>query len=280
MCLALIDADIILYKAASAAQHKYYNVYAKSAPQEEEFRLLRAASAKAYKDWLKEHGKDAEDFQIVPEIEVQEPFQATLITDMIIRNILLGIQATSSLFFLSDDKNFRHALATTKPYKDRSDVEKPVHYSVVKDHLKTKYSAITLPNLEADDCIAMAAEESALEGDACVIVSIDKDFKQIPGLHYHMDKGEFFAVTVEESLRHFFTQVLMGDSTDDIPGLPKIGIKTAEKILSGCDTLDDMITAVIRAYQDKSPVSDYTKYLNEQANLVYLRRHPEIGVEL
>ena len=50
-------------------------------------------------------------------------------------------------------------------------------------------------------------------------------------MHYNYQKGEFQHTTPETALKFLWQQVLMGDSTDGIPGLPGVGAKTSENWL-------------------------------------------------
>jgi 5'-3' exonuclease len=82
-----------------------------------------------------------------------------------------------------------------------------------------------------------------------VIVSIDKDFKQVPGLLYNPTKDEWTEVSEEEGLLFFYTQLLTGDRVDNIQGVNKIGPKTAEKILEGASTKEEMWKSCLEAYE-------------------------------
>lgn len=293
MCMLGVDADILVYQAAGAAQHTFYEVYplSEATKEEPDERLLieRFASAKGRDAWLKKHGKTKKDFGVFAVLEYQEDFQALLICDTMIAGMIKNVGATSAMFFLSDDKNFRHRLAVTTPYKVR-DQEKPKHYHLIKQHLITKYNAIVLQDMEADDALGILSQLCDDDGVPYVLATDDKDLKQIPGQHYHITSKKLFHVSVKESLDHFFTQVLTGDRTDSIPGLPGMGAKTAEKVLSSCQSVEDYLNACKETYTEvlktKSPVlnkvelhvDDPITYLNEQANLLFIRRDPNIGV--
>lgn len=102
--------------------------------------------------------------------------------------------------------------------------------------------SVTKPGVEADDVIASVATQ--LNGKARVnIVSVDKDMMQLvddsnPTLIWHPVDKEY--KTEKHVVEKFGVppklvpdvQALMGDSTDGYPGLPKIGGKTAAKIIS------------------------------------------------
>ena len=289
MCHLLTDGDIVRYKSASAAQHTYYNVYPKDTPQEDAFLIRRFSSHKEMKAHLKQLGKKETDFAVVKDVVVQEPFKAKLICDAMMSRIYREVGATEGTIFLDPGLNFRHDIAKYRPYKDRKQ-EKPVHYELIGEYLERKYGAVYVKGIETDDALAIFAHKCRLNDKPYVIASVDKDLKMIPGLHYNIDHYTITNITYEEARHRFFRQVLTGDITDTIEGLPGIGEKTADKILDGCTTTEDYVNAVVNKYVNTGPEvftnkgkkvpEDMRDYLNEVANLIYIRHNPTEGVKL
>jgi DNA polymerase-1 len=81
-----------------------------------------------------------------------------------------------------------------------------------------------------------------------IICTIDKDLLMIPGQHYNFVKDEFKTVGYLDGLKHFYMQCLQGDRSDNIKGIPGIGLKKAERILEGCVTEYQLFKAVRAAY--------------------------------
>jgi 5''-3'' exonuclease (including N-terminal domain of PolI) len=81
--------------------------------------------------------------------------------------------------------------------------------------------------------------------DESALWSLDKDLKQIPGLHWVDDDWEL--VTHEEADRFFLYQVLVGDPADGYGGCSGIGPVRANRILDN----DCSWEAVVRAYESK-----------------------------
>lgn len=54
--------------------------------------------------------------------------------------------------------------------------------------------------------------------EPCVLVSLDKDLLQIPGRHYNFVNNEFSHVSPRQALLSFYTQLIMGDKSDNIMG--------------------------------------------------------------
>jgi DNA polymerase-1 len=89
-------------------------------------------------------------------------------------------------------------------------------------------------HLEADDILGILATNNAIVKGPKVIVSIDKDLKQIPGLLFNPDKDEEpTEVTQADADRWHLIQTLTGDQTDGYPGCPSIGAKRAPAIADG-----------------------------------------------
>jgi len=94
---------------------------------------------------------------------------------------------------------------------------------------------------EADDILATAAEKFASEDLQVVLVSRDKDLDQLVGEHvllYDPMKDQTWGPTEIEQRKGYRpdqaieVQALMGDSSDNIPGVPGVGIKTAVKLIA------------------------------------------------
>ena len=130
-------------------------------------------------------------------------------------------------------------------------------------------SPIEMGGYEADDLIATYAKEARAAGAETLIVSADKDLMQLigPGVSMYdpasgdSKKGSFRAerfIGVPEVLEYFGVppekvvdvQSLAGDATDNVPGVPGIGIKTAATLINEYGDLD---TLLARAGEIKQP---------------------------
>ncbi len=165
--------------------------------------------------------------------------------------ILEAVHATGrSIYLTSGDKsNFRHTIFPD--YKANRKAPKPKHYDLLRNHLVNTHAAELCYGQEADDMLGIEATRiTEAEGLAkCVICSIDKDLDQIPGQHYNFVKGILYNINPYEGLLKFYTQLLMGDATDNIQGIPGIGPKKAATALLGCTSEGDMYKATLAAYR-------------------------------
>jgi DNA polymerase I len=113
--------------------------------------------------------------------------------------------------------------------------------------------AIELADWEADDLIASYAREAVAQGGQTTIVSSDKDLMQLirPGVGMWdpikqkpigpAEVMEKFGVVPEKLVE---AQALMGDSVDNVPGVPGIGPKTAAQLISEFGDLEAVLAAV------------------------------------
>jgi len=123
------------------------------------------------------------------------------------------------VLFFSDSKNFRKKIYPE--YKGHRNRKKPCGYRRVISELSEQYVVIRLPELEADDAMGIYATNNP----GNIIVSPDKDMRQIPGRLYNMD--ETVTITPEQGEQWHYIQTLAGDQTDGYSGVPGIGVKRA-----------------------------------------------------
>ena len=128
------------------------------------------------------------------------------------------------ILFFTSPNNFRKKILPE--YKGHRNRKKPCGFKRVINQLKKDYKVIVKDTLEADDTMGIYATK--YPGN--IIVSPDKDMKQIPGKLYNFD--ETVDITPEEGARWYLIQTMSGDNTDGYSGVPGIGIKRAEKIFS------------------------------------------------
>jgi hypothetical protein len=160
-------------------------------------------------------------------------------------------QGTSIESWVSGGENFRHDIATIRPYKGNRDGAERHCADAVKQYLADELNATYCEGIEADDAIATRMWEHYRElwkqhdGDdyaiardmEMVIASRDKDLVEgVPGWHFswRLKKQEAALgaprpnyVPFVGAIRSFYKQMLTGDTADNIPGLYNIGEKSA-----------------------------------------------------
>lgn len=138
------------------------------------------------------------------------------------------VEADQYRIFIGGAENFRQLLDPS--YKaNRANIPRPVHLDSCRNVLVREWGAEVCAGYEADDGIGIAAQ-----GDF-IIVSNDKDFRQIAGEHYnpvakYKDENGLFLAVSEHSVVddataafNFFLHMLVGDTSDNIRGVDGIG---------------------------------------------------------
>jgi DNA polymerase-1 len=144
------------------------------------------------------------------------------------------------VLFFSDSRNFRKKIYPE--YKGHRNRKKPCGYRRVISDLQKTYEVVRMPELEADD--AMGIYATAYPGN--IIVSPDKDMRQIPGKLFNLE--EVTEITAEEGMKWHLVQTLAGDQTDGYSGVPGIGIKRAVALFEEHGYTWD---TVVKAFADK-----------------------------
>ena len=131
---------------------------------------------------------------------------------------------SDTILFFSDSVNFRKKIMPE--YKGHRNRKKPCGYKRVINALKKEYKVIIKPGLEADD--GMGVYATKYQGN--IIVSPDKDMRQIPGKLYNFD--EMFTIPPIDGAKWHLIQSVSGDQTDGYSGVPGIGVKRAEALFN------------------------------------------------
>ena len=167
-----------------------------------------------------------------------------------------------AVIFDSARKTFRNEIYSD--YKANR-AEAPDDLAPQFDYIRKSVLAFNLPsveliNYEADDLIATYVEKILIQGAKVTIVSSDKDLMQL----YKKDvrifdpiKNKF--INEEDILKKFGVnsskvidvQALAGDSSDNVPGVPGIGIKTAAELINKYGDLETLLRSTHEIKQNK-----------------------------
>jgi hypothetical protein len=171
---------------------------------------------------------------------------------------------------------FRNGVAQCKKYKGtRADKVDPYDYegkwtdmASVVSFIAKRYPILVYDDLEADDLLSMLQD-----GEKTFIFSHDKDLKQVVGYHYQMDIGQLTYTDDEEGFEILIHQILLGDTTDCIPGLKGFGPSALNKfkvMMNGAGGLPLFIGAV-KQYTDKYGILHGIDTFIEMWNLVSMK---------
>lgn len=223
------------------------------------------------------------------------------IADEKIRVICDAVWANEDpILYMTGKTNFRNDVAVTKPYKgNRKDKPKPFHFKNIRAYLCAAYNTVIVEGLEADDVICMEQARRANARDT-IICTRDKDLRICPGMHFGWEVGnqpqfgpklvdkigwltptyktklnakeeevEYLHALHGAGLKFFYAQLIMGDTTDNIPGLPRGGKPLAFKLVDPCETEEEMCLAVAGAYEDKFG-DGWQTHMLEQGQLLWM----------
>ena len=182
-----------------------------------------------------------------------EPTNAILGVSNMLRKLLNEYNPTAmAVVFDSPSKTFRHELSAD--YKaHRTEMPDDLRRQVKPLHNLIRAMGIPLISavaVEADDVLGVLAKFGEREGFNVIIATGDKDMAQLVNdnitLEDTMSKTKLNPEGVFEKFGVYPNQIadylaLVGDSSDNIAGVPKVGAKTAAKWLAEYETLDNLI---------------------------------------
>lgn len=274
--LAAVDGDIVVFRCGFAAERTVWYLTVPEKDFEQAFEYKRDAMDKL--DELLPgvmSRTEGEDFILRPERNLEPLSHALQNVKSLFKQVYegAGVDEFTTKVFLSEGRNFRHDIAVTRPYKgNRRKEHRPTYETEIRNWIIENYDTEVADNEEADDL--MGIFQTRIGPDDSIICTMDKDLDQVPGWKYNWYKDEKYYVTEEQANYNFVMQLMTGDSTDNIPGLPGIGPGKAAKALHGLETLEDQMEEVCRMYQIHSGKEDWKAYLVEQARLLWIRRKP------
>jgi len=260
----LIDADSIIFKAGCSIEERLYKVYADGELVFADPYKAAASSAAA--------SAEANGAQVV-EIERTKTSEESFIAigrmkDMI-KKITEHAKCTSYQIFIGGKDNFRKELYPE--YKaNRDPFFRPICEQDLREYLCHKYKAVVVDGMEVDDMVSYLCME---DPDNTVICAIDKDLDNTPGWHYNYDKDNYYYVDLPTANLNFYCQLLTGDSSDNVPGIPKIGPIKAANIMYGAGSEYEMYERVLHTY-DAFGIPEQVMELN--AKLLWMMREKDV----
>ena len=167
-----------------------------------------------------------------------------------------------AVIFDSARKNFRNEIYSE--YKANR-AEAPDDLAPQFEYIRKSVEAFNLPsiellNYEADDLIASYAKKITKAGATVTVISSDKDLMQLVSNKVRLfdpmkskvigekEVVEKFGVKPEQVID---VQSLAGDSSDNVPGVPGIGIKTAAELINKYKTLENLLKKASEIPQNK-----------------------------
>jgi 5'-3' exonuclease len=175
----------------------------------------------------------------------------------IVWNILVQTQASEYIGFLGvkGEPTFRHKIYPE--YKGQRTTELPLFFREVRKHLIEYWKFVFAPSsIETDDAVNITRIRTN-----AIAVSPDKDLLQLEGKHYNPKKKVWVDNTFlyQEAAFAFWKDMFVGQTGDNIKGIPQIGEVTARRYLLTLDTKNKDIPAIKQMYASKT-LEAYIQY--------------------
>lgn len=190
-----------------------------------------------------------------------------------------GTAATHlAVVFDYSSKTFRNAIYPAyKAHRPEPPEDLRPQFPLTRDATRAfNVACIEVEGYEADDIIATLARQAVEAGGSCTIISSDKDLMQLvrPGVDM-FDPMKSLSIGPDQVFEKFGVtpdkvvdvQSLAGDSTDNVPGAPGIGLKTAALLIQEYGDLDSLLA---RAGEIKQPKR--REALEANADLIRISR--------
>jgi hypothetical protein len=229
--LAIIDGDVLAYQACRPRWEKKARI-----EDGVSYIQLDWDGKRIPLEWTKEEDK----------LYLQESWE-NFKKDL--EELLEIVYADDFVSAVKGENNFRNLIMPSYKMNRHSDPNKQNQFvPIIRKLAVAEDLAIEAIDREADDLIRTWAEEARLHSKDYIVCSIDKDLRCIPGKHYIMNKKIFMDVSEEQALFNYYFQLLKGDQTDNIRGVPGVGDVKATRILNGCADEEEYQEAVVEQY--------------------------------
>ena len=183
--------------------------------------------------------------------------------DFTMELILDTLDTKQYMGWLTGGNNFRKILYPE--YKaNRKYKELPRYLNGAKEYLVDKWKIKVTDGWETDDELGIHLTELGERGVCC---SNDKDLKQVPGRHMNftwiMTSPAQIFENIDETrgMYNFYSQMLIGDTADNVKGVPGIGIKRSRLALSSSDDPSDWERTVSDLYKQHNLDYELNSYL-------------------
>lgn len=330
------DFDTVLFTAAKSLQEDYIIIRHNEFPDwTQEFSGVQEFyGKKKAKDggWIGEQNAERlghpekNQWQISHEDFTIEPMSRIVKKDYIayarfndkLEDIMEATGCADYRIVIGGEGNFRYDVAQIQAYKGTRK-GKPVRFAEIREYVLNKYKdkVIVVDGIEGDDVVSTLAHKSFLHFNKTgehlyTLAYVDKDLKMCicPYINYNKIEDGVLQVTPLEAAYSFCRQMLMGDSTDTIPGLPgltaeickKYGIKktrglgekSADNLLTPCDAIPELFGRVVEAYRSyygddefefesyrgEKSIRTWFNMLDENCQLLFMRREHFVPFDL
>ena len=170
--------------------------------------------------------------------------------------------------------NFRNYIGKKKYKANRKIKHIPLILNELHDYVADKYSSVRGYGVETDDMVAKAWKQISDEegSENVMIVSIDKDYKQLPCIlyNYYYIEPRLSYLTKDQALYNFYEQMISGDQADNVNYIFGKGPKFCKKYFADCKSEYQYIKKTFLVFKERYKSKAREKY-GECYNLLRLK---------
>jgi len=176
---------------------------------------------------------------------------AILRCDRLMQELLHNTESECYTTYLTGHNNFRK-VANPEYKANRKDKEPPRWLQQCRRFLVEEWHSVVSDGCEADDLLGIVQTlwNQQNSCDSTMIASLDKDLLMIPGWHYNWLHNNKTYTAPFEGIKTFYKQMLIGDISDNIRGVEKIGKIKAAKLLDNIETEQELLNIVFDLYNE------------------------------
>lgn len=195
--------------------------------------------------------------------------------NLIFDEALQTVFAKDYVMAIGGPNNFRdtfYPLYKKSITRSKSRSNKPEWFYELKEYLSKKEGAVVTNGFEADDQVRIWSVEMTTAAKPFIVISIDKDLDCISGQHFNPKKNLVYNITEEEAEKLYWTQMLVGDQIDNIPGVRGYGPIKTKQLFNKVENSDRIKELVCRVYNEVYKDEGY-QYLLANGRLLHIWRY-------
>lgn len=144
----------------------------------------------------------------------------------LMHHILSSGRFTHYIGFIKGRNTIAERLTYNSQYKANRNAEQPKFWEFTAAYMIEQWKIIQVNHMEVDDAVNIT--RLALKDST--IVAMDKDLLALEGTHYNWKKNEFVTISATEADNLFWSDMICGQTGDNIPGLKGKGPKYVEEL--------------------------------------------------